>query len=332
MRILRAAGRIGLAGVVLLAAARELFRPAPDSAAPAGPARERLVLRTAVLTLVSGAVLALVGGVLVAISGVYNLAADRPHFAVVRWVIETGRTRSVRVRSQGIPVPNLHDPSLYRSGFALYRRNCQPCHGAPGVAAEQIGRGINPKPPQLAAITSWNDAEIYWIVSHGLRMSGMPGFAPRLSDRDRWAIVAIVRRLGKLSAADYQLVSTAVDQGGEPASWGVDDDRGFAELKSANPERGRQLMGQYGCIACHTIPPDGHGQVGPSLTAYAERAYIAGSLVNLPTNTVNFIVDPQQYKPKTAMPNLGVPRTEALDMASYLYTLGSPRRIQLLQP
>src|SRR5205823_347553 len=127
-------------------------------------------------------------------SGWYNLAAHTPHFAPVRWALRTMRDRAVRFHSRGITVPDFGDPSLAAYGFSLYRKNCQPCQGAPGEPGEQIGRGINPKPPRLAGtIHRRTDSQLYWIVSRGLKMSGMPAFAPRLSDADRWDIVAFLR-------------------------------------------------------------------------------------------------------------------------------------------
>jgi cytochrome c len=61
--------------------------------------------------------------------------------------------------------------------------------------------------------------------------------------------------------------------------------------------------------------------VGPPLTMFARRAYIAGQLSNEPNNLIRWIRDPQAVEPGTAMPNLGVAPAVARDMAAYLYTL-----------
>jgi len=70
---------------------------------------------------------------------------------------------------------------------------------------------------------------------------------------------------------------------------------GFHQAAIETPETGKHLLRQYGCINCHTIPQIGSAYVGPPLTAFAERQYIAGSIVNLPTNTLNWIMDPKKY-------------------------------------
>jgi cytochrome c len=90
-----------------------------------------------------------------------------------------------------------------------------------------------------------------------------------------------------------------------------------------NRERGRVSLDGYGCGACHVIPGvrGARGLVGPPLTMFARRAYIAGQLLNEPPNLVRWIQDPQAVEPGTAMPDLGVSPAIARDMAAYLYTL-----------
>lgn len=87
--------------------------------------------------------------------------------------------------------------------------------------------------------------------------------------------------------------------------------------------RGPRLIEALGCAACHTIPgvPGARGNVGPPLTHFGERVYIAGMLRNTPPNLVRWIRDPQSVVPGNAMPNMGVTEADARDIAAYLYTL-----------
>ncbi len=296
----------------------------------------KLIIKTALVTAAAGMVLLLAGGLLLMASGIYNLAADEPHFAPVQWILVTGRNRSIKFHSRGVSKPSLRDASLVKYGLRLYGQNCQPCHGAPGVAPEQKGRGINPHPPPLVtSVNDWTDPQLYWIVSHGLKLSGMPAFSARLSDHDRWAIVAFLREIVFLSPTDYERVAAAAlrnDSDSELSAFLSKDDYGFGELNArGKPDRGRQLLSSYGCITCHTIPDIGSGLVGPPLTDFAERQYIAGSLVNVPASVVAWIMNPKRFQPNTAMPNLDVRSDEALDIAAYLYTLGDQKRFNALR-
>jgi cytochrome c1 len=94
-------------------------------------------------------------------------------------------------------------------------------------------------------------------------------------------------------------------------------------VPGGDPARGREAIGRYGCGSCHTIPgvTGANALVGPPLTSWAERAYIAGELPNDPGNLVHWIEDPQAVEPGTAMPFLGVSESDARDIASYLYTI-----------
>jgi len=92
-------------------------------------------------------------------------------------------------------------------------------------------------------------------------------------------------------------------------------------VPGADAAHGRALIQRYGCGSCHMIPdvPGARGTVGPSLAGLAERSYVAGVLQHTPDNLVRWIEDPKAVDSLTAMPDLGVTRDEARDIAAYLY-------------
>jgi cytochrome c len=94
-------------------------------------------------------------------------------------------------------------------------------------------------------------------------------------------------------------------------------------VATGNPELGKELMVSYGCGSCHTIPgvPGADALVGPPLTHFAQRTFVAGQLTNSPENLARWIQDPQQVEPGTAMPDLGVSAEEARNIAAYLLQL-----------
>jgi cytochrome c2 len=87
--------------------------------------------------------------------------------------------------------------------------------------------------------------------------------------------------------------------------------------------RGRELLYQYGCGYCHTIPGvhAARGNIGPPLDDVGRRVYIAGSLPNTPQQMALWIRFPQSYRPGTAMPDLHVRADDARDMVAQLYRL-----------
>jgi cytochrome c2 len=94
-------------------------------------------------------------------------------------------------------------------------------------------------------------------------------------------------------------------------------------LTGGDPRAGKVALQQGPCKGCHQIPgvPGATGRVGPPLTGFSGRAYIAGRLANTPDHLVAWIVDPQAIDPRTAMPRTGVSPSQARDIAAYLYTL-----------
>ena len=95
------------------------------------------------------------------------------------------------------------------------------------------------------------------------------------------------------------------------------------QVPGGDPGRGADLISRYGCGSCHVIPGihEAGGKVGPPLTDFSERGYIAGELPNNAGNLIRWIMDPPGVEPGTDMPNLNVTDAEARDIAAYLFTL-----------
>ena len=60
-------------------------------------------------------------------------------------------------------------------------------------------------PPRRTATA---DAELFWIVKHGIKMSGMPAWSDH-SDEELWATVAFLKKLPRMSEQDYGALVTA---------------------------------------------------------------------------------------------------------------------------
>lgn len=108
-----------------------------------------------------------------------------------------------------------------------------------------------------------------------------------------------------------------------PLACGDDVGEPQVEIVGGSTDQGVQQIERYGCGSCHTIPgiDSAEGTVGPPLSFWADRGYIAGSLPNTPENLIHWIQNPQDVEPGTAMPDLGVSEAEARHIATYLYTL-----------
>ena len=138
-------------------------------------------------------------------SGVYDIAATKPHFAVTQWLLRTVMERSVKRQARDVEVPDLDDPEKVHIGFKNFHAMCVTCHGAPGTPPSEIGKGLYPEAPDLAeAAKNWTPAELYVIVKRGIKMSGMPAWESTHSGEELWALVAFLNVLTTMPAAEYQ--------------------------------------------------------------------------------------------------------------------------------
>jgi cytochrome c len=98
---------------------------------------------------------------------------------------------------------------------------------------------------------------------------------------------------------------------------------GSRVIRGASPEAGKTLIVRYGCGACHQVPgiKQANGLVAPPLSQYGRRGTIAGHFATTPDNLINWINNPQAMVPGTDMPNLGVTKDEARNIAAYLESL-----------
>ncbi|MBS0219488.1 MAG: c-type cytochrome [Proteobacteria bacterium] len=138
-------------------------------------------------------------------SGVYDVGADVPHFGPVARLIAAVRMRSVEVRAEDVVRPaDFNDPKRFAAGAGLYNEMCSGCHLAPGMQPSEISRGLYPRAPDLTKPTGLTPEQEFWVIKHGIKMSGMAAWGATHDDSLIWNMVAFIDKLPSLSAADYQ--------------------------------------------------------------------------------------------------------------------------------
>jgi mono/diheme cytochrome c family protein len=163
-----------------------------------------------------GFVLAIVCGAALIYTGAYDVAATHRHWPFTEWVLDTARIRSIKSHAAGPEAPpGLDDPAKLVMGVEHFAAHCAVCHGAPGVPKGDITKGLYPPSPDLAVTsTRYTEAELFWIIKHGIKMTGMPAWADH-SDEELWATVAFIRKLPGMTAEEYgKLVMASMTQDG----------------------------------------------------------------------------------------------------------------------
>ncbi len=145
-------------------------------------------------------------------AGIFNVAADAPHSAFAYSIMETARSRSIATRAKDIQPPPLDDATLIATGARHYAAMCSDCHLAPGKEDSEIRAGLYPKPPELTRRVRASPAETFWVIKHGIKMSGMPAWGMTHDDSSIWGLVAFLQKLPDLTAAQYQALAKTQEE------------------------------------------------------------------------------------------------------------------------
>jgi mono/diheme cytochrome c family protein len=113
------------------------------------------------------------------------LAVKAKHMLIARAAKESSPPRpSDRVRSAA-------------EGDKVFAIRCSLCHGEDGRSQTPLGQRMYPRAADLSSADTQNysDAELFWVIRNGIRLSGMPGFAGTETDDHIWNMVDYLRAL-----------------------------------------------------------------------------------------------------------------------------------------
>jgi cytochrome c len=137
-------------------------------------------------------------------SGIYDVGAAHPHTKLTEWMTHETMIQSVHRHAAHIGPPPAFTPAQVVAGFCAYETHCVACHGASAVARQRWVSGQEPAPPYLIDISSRFDrAELFWIVDHGIKMTGMPAWRGTMSEEEIWNTVAFLEAMPKMNSQDY---------------------------------------------------------------------------------------------------------------------------------
>ena len=72
---------------------------------------------------------------------------------------------------------------------------------------------LYPPAPDLTkadVVSRWSDAELFWIIKHGIKDTGMLAVGPTHKDEDVWAVSAFVRQLPEVTPEQYRATGAGV--------------------------------------------------------------------------------------------------------------------------
>ena len=136
--------------------------------------RQWIVVVTAIIVIVAAACFGAASIFIYA--GAFDVAADTPHSEPVYWLMQKVREHSIAARARDSVPNDLADPKRIMSGAGQYAEMCSVCHLAPGMQRTEISRGLYPRAFELRRGSALTPAQEFWVVKHGIKMTGMPAW------------------------------------------------------------------------------------------------------------------------------------------------------------
>lgn len=144
-------------------------------------------------------VLALAAGGALVLLFTFNLSAlPAPGHLETALATKVKHWKVARSARSGIPPESLETPVSQTIGGMDFRGSCSNCHGLDGRTPSDVGAAMYPRAPDLGSSDTqrYSDAQLFWIIKNGIRLSGMPGLGKTHGDDQIWNLVHYVRRLG----------------------------------------------------------------------------------------------------------------------------------------
>ena len=236
----------------------------------------------------------------------------------------TFNIESLVLASGGSPPPTKLNASLelLEKGKLLFLKFCAHCHGnrggGDGFNAEFIDKDpVELSDPKFQAKRT--NEKLFRVISLGgakvKKSHLMPAFGYTLSEEEIWLLVAFIRYLGNDKSSVTVPDNVQSERPLRPVLTKADM-LSFSKWFSENGQAKEQtdsgktlVMNKKSCLGCHQLNDEG-GKIGPSLNRSSSNYK--------PEWLYAWISNPQNFRPGTRMPNLGLEPKEVRAITSFL--------------
>jgi mono/diheme cytochrome c family protein len=113
-------------------------------------------------------------------------------------------------------------------GLAHYADHCASCHAIDGSGSTALGRGLFPQAPDMRGVATqgMTDGELFYVIEHGIRFTGMPGWTTGTADGETgsWQLVHVIRHLPKLTEAERARMESLLPRSAEELRQEIDEE------------------------------------------------------------------------------------------------------------
>ena len=131
------------------------------------------------------------------------------------------------IRTMANPTPR--SAESVADGRAHFADHCAVCHGNDGRGDTEMGRGLYPKAPdmRLDATQQLSDGDLFYIIEHGIRFTGMPGWrtGTTAGEESSWHLVHFIRHLPTLTPAELDSMKARNPRSPEDIRFEIEEER-----------------------------------------------------------------------------------------------------------
>jgi thiosulfate dehydrogenase len=103
------------------------------------------------------------------------------------------------------------------AGMKSYQTNCSGCHGDIQHTRAPLAEALYPRAPQFVEDPpDMPENQNFYIIQHGVRLSGMPAWKQSLSEQEIWQVTTFLSHMDKLPPAvsdAWKSLATSSNQG-----------------------------------------------------------------------------------------------------------------------
>lgn len=137
-----------------------------------------------------------------------GLRADSSPGAIEEALARSARQWAIPAAERDRGNPVAASAEAVDAGLVHFADHCASCHANDGSGNTDLGRGLYPRPPDMRqeGTQRLTDGELFYIIEHGIRFTGMPAFGTGHTEHagESWQLVHFIRHLPALSEAELE--------------------------------------------------------------------------------------------------------------------------------
>ena len=131
--------------------------------------------------------------------GFVDARADAPENSLERAVAMPALDASVRRHAPQAQNPVAATDENLVAGMKVYQNNCAGCHGDIHQPHAVFGDSFNPRAPLfMEDAPDVPENQNFYIIQHGIRLSGMPAWRSTLKEEEIWQVTTFLSHMDKL--------------------------------------------------------------------------------------------------------------------------------------